>query len=558
MNDQSLDKFRLEYEKVLRALKKSHEQEKRLVKKSINHLTKEMEKTWKLVYMSQEKESRAKETISQLKDEMTNLSRLVERGAGLSINQEAMVNELKQAKEELQRQVEELGIQSQQMERQLKEQFNVQEELRSERELHLKLISDLKDKFSAKEAEYLRESRRREKTQKELQDARTKLDDQSLADERLRAQMLEERLAATETDRKLADAKVTMEKYLRDYEAADARLHKVVEDLDEQIARNKALVDDKHVAEKEAKLKLAEIGRLTSDIHLLERKVDKEHRAALHYQQVAEDSKTPLQVLQSELDTLRKELLNSHKHENQLEKKAEMAIKEKAAQLQATQEAEGEAKEHADLYKEQERISRGLSNEIDDMRLEIQHLRKVIYSLEKERERVGNELGDQKSFLTNAHEDIKLRDVQIAELQKRITEWEGKLKQQQHLYEQVRADRNHYSKSLIESQDEVAEMRKKFKIMGHQIEQLKEEIAAKDQALVKEHFDYQRAEKLREHVQNELNRKNQLIKGNQELLQQQDNEIHRLAATIRKMDDESLVQRKEYDQVISERDIIGM
>lgn len=39
-------------------------------------------------------------------------------------------------------------------------------------------------------------------------------------------------------------------------------------------------------------------------------------------------------------------------------------------------------------------------------------------------------------------------------------------------------------------QDEIAEMRRKFKIMGHQIEQLKEEISAKDLALVKEHFDH--------------------------------------------------------------------
>jgi hypothetical protein len=34
---------------------------------------------------------------------------------------------------------------------------------------------------------------------------------------------------------------------------------------------------------------------------------------------------------------------------------------------------------------------------------------------------------------------------------------------------------------LVEAQDEIAESRKKFKLMGHQIEQLKEEIAAKDQ-----------------------------------------------------------------------------
>jgi cell division protein FtsB len=50
---------------------------------------------------------------------------------------------------------------------------------------------------------------------------------------------------------------------------------------------------------------------------------------------------------------------------------------------------------------------------------------------------------------------------------------------QQQLYESVRSDRNNYSKSLIEAQDEIAEMRREAKIMNHQIEQLKEEIAAK-------------------------------------------------------------------------------
>lgn len=39
-------------------------------------------------------------------------------------------------------------------------------------------------------------------------------------------------------------------------------------------------------------------------------------------------------------------------------------------------------------------------------------------------------------------------------------------------------------------QDEISEMKRKFKITSHQIEQLKEEVAAKDLALVKEHFDH--------------------------------------------------------------------
>ena len=41
-------------------------------------------------------------------------------------------------------------------------------------------------------------------------------------------------------------------------------------------------------------------------------------------------------------------------------------------------------------------------------------------------------------------------------------------------------------------------MKRKFKIMNHQIEQLKEEIQAKDQALVKEHFEHMKVEKEKE------------------------------------------------------------
>lgn len=73
----------------------------------------------------------------------------------------------------------------------------------------------------------------------------------------------------------------------------------------------------------------------------------------------------------------------------------------------------------------------------------------------------------------------QLRQMRINELGKKVSDWEVKLKQQQQLYESVRSDRNLYSKNLIEAQDEIAEMKRKLKIMNHQIEQLKEDITAK-------------------------------------------------------------------------------
>ena len=59
----------------------------------------------------------------------------------------------------------------------------------------------------------------------------------------------------------------------------------------------------------------------------------------------------------------------------------------------------------------------------------------------------------------------------------------------------MRSDRNLYSKNLIECQDEITEMKRKLKIMNHQIDQLKEEITSKEAALVKEHLEHQRVEK---------------------------------------------------------------
>lgn len=68
---------------------------------TIAALKKEIEKAWKLVDASHEKEAKAKESIQQLKLEISNLTRLVEQGSGLAMGEEATLNELLKQKEEL-------------------------------------------------------------------------------------------------------------------------------------------------------------------------------------------------------------------------------------------------------------------------------------------------------------------------------------------------------------------------------------------------------------------------------------------------------------------------
>lgn len=113
--DKSLEKFRMEYEKLYRALHKSHESERRLMSKcrelnaeivansakvatalklseedqaTIGSLRKEIEKAWKMLDAAQDREAKGKESVENLRTEIANLTRMVEQGAGLSSGQE--------------------------------------------------------------------------------------------------------------------------------------------------------------------------------------------------------------------------------------------------------------------------------------------------------------------------------------------------------------------------------------------------------------------------------------------------------------------------------------
>jgi chromosome segregation ATPase len=132
-----------------------------------------------------------------------------------------------------------------------------------------------------------------------------------------------------------------------------------------------------------------------------------------------------------------------------------------------------------------------------------------------------------------------------------------KLGQQKNLYETVRSDKNLYSKNYIESLDEISEMRKKFKVMNHQIEQLKEEIKEKDRALCVEHTEYQSISKDTEKFSDNLKRYQKATSKSQQVVEQQQQEIKKLEATIQEAEAERQNQRKEFEAVTSERNILG-
>ncbi|CBJ29363.1 flagellar associated protein [Ectocarpus siliculosus] len=584
VGDKSLERFRLEYEKLHRALKKSHEQEKRLIKKcrelngeivnnaakvqtalklsqedqaTIGSLRKEIEKAWTMVDVAHEKEVRAKDTINQLKEEISNLSKLVEKGAGLSVGQENMVKELIRVRDDLTRKTDEQGQTIAIYETQLNELSNQTQSLSADVGAKDALLHEARDIINSKDNEISREQRRRQRTDKELRDVRSKLDLKTAEHEQMSAELATAQGSGQTLDKQLSEARATMEKYLRDYDTLFNRTQKLTEDLEDQMYKNSQLSLENINADKEIKTKDNEIARHLTELGQWERKMEREKNVTERYRRMLEESKTPLAIAQTSIQSLEKEMSVLRKREELARKEADTSSREKGLQLQATQKAEDRMKITEDLVKEREMIISSLEAELTSYKNEVSRQRKDVFRLEQEREKLGSELSEAQNIYMQSLEDVKLRQMRINELGNKISDWEVKLKQQQQLYESVRSDRNLYSKNLIEAQDEIAEMKRKLKIMNHQIEQLKEDITAKDHALVKEHFDHQKAETQREQMRNEIDRMKRLLENNDTVVHKQDAEVRRLAGMLSKMDEDALKQRKEYDQVINERDILG-
>lgn len=92
-------------------------------------------------------------------------------------------------------------------------------------------------------------------------------------------------------------------------------------------------------------------------------------------------------------------------------------------------------------------------------------------------------------------------------------------------------------------------MKRKLKIMNHQIDQLKEEISSKEAALVKESLDHQRVEKERDALKGDLQTMKQQAAENKAVIDAQDQEERKLLKIIAEADAERVRQKKELDQV---------
>merc|ERR1719449_123817 len=173
-------------------------------------------------------------------------------------------------------------------------------------------------------------------------------------------------------------------------------------------------------------------------------------------------------------------------------KKIEDLLRERDILNKNVIKADERTKKQIDLVKRQETQALNLSKDIARWKQNAQDFKKRIYELEKTREKYGIELSQANAKYFAALEELKSRDVRLTELKKQIADVQAKRNQQKNLYDAVCMDRNLHSKNLVESTEQIQDMRRKFRIMHHTTTALKEEIREKDSKLVRGHFRHKK------------------------------------------------------------------
>ncbi|XP_077311214.1 cilia- and flagella-associated protein 58 [Lithobates pipiens] len=582
--DKSLEKFRVEYEKLHAVLKKSNENEKRLMSKcrelnseivansakvatalkisqedqtTIASLKKEIEKAWKMVDTAYEKDQKAKETINSLKGEINNLSKLVEQGSGLSMGQEHSLNELLSVKEELTKERDQLLSEVVKLRENLMQAANQQQEAEKRKEEVEQNMSQYQQEIQVRQNEASREARKKEKLEKDLNNVQTELDNKQSEIKSLQQTIQKNKEELQKLEQQLKETKILNERVTKELEQFQMRNNKLQQDNEQHGITNEQLTQENQQKQLDLKSREDEVSQMRQEISKLSRARESIQRKYRQMEEQKIEVEQQRETLKNQITGLEREL-ESAKKQTELDKKAvDDLVRERDMLNKNLLKAAGATQKQLNLVKLHEQSKKNLEEEITNYKEEAQKQRKIIYQLEKERDRYINEASELTQKVLQHMEDIKVREMQIFDYKKKIAEAETKLKQQQNLYEAVRSDRNLYSKNLIEAQDEITEMKRKLKIMNHQVDQLKEEIFSKETALVKIHLDHQRIEKEKESLRAELQKLKQQATETQQLIDSQKAEERRLLKILSDADAERLRQKKELDQVISERDILG-
>ncbi|NWW91669.1 CFA58 protein, partial [Rhynochetos jubatus] len=582
--DKTLEKFRIAYEKLHAVLKKSHENEKRLTERcrelnahlvvnsskvaaltklsrddrgTISSMKKEMEKAWKMVDAAYEKEQERKETIKSLEEEIARLNNLVEQESEPTMGQEYNIWNVLKLKEDVTKERDQLLSEVVKLRQSLTQATEQQKDTEKAKNEADQSIIELQQEILLHQNEASREARKRERTEKELKSLQDEMDNKQAEIKNLEQHIQRNKEEQLKMEQHLKEQKILNEKASKELEQFQMKNNKLMKESEQHGVMLDGVMQDVQQKTAELKAKKDEMAQMRLEIS----KLNKVRGVLQNKLRVAEEQKADAgherNTLKNEISGLEREL-EAAKKQAEMDKKAiDELVRERDMLSKNLVKATSATQKQINLVKLHEQSKRNLEEEIQNHKTEAQKQRKIIYQLEKEKDCFINETNELKQKVLQHMKDIEIQEMHICDYEKKIAESEFKLKQEESNCIAERTERNLYSKNLIEAKCAIVQIKKKVKSLTQEVDQLKERNTEKEAALAKAHLEHQQTEEEKESLKAELLKMRQQALETKHIIENQEVEERKLLKIIAEADAERLKQKREYDQVIHERDTLA-
>ncbi|KAM8834934.1 cilia- and flagella-associated protein 58 [Synchiropus picturatus] len=581
--EQNMDRISGEYEKLLEALRKSRENERRLMSKcrelnaelvssstkvatalkmtsedetTINLLKMELDKAWKMIDAAHDTEKKDRESIRNLKAEVADLMKQAEERSSRVVEKEQ--NDLLKVNQELTSERDQLMVDVEELRQKLNVATVNLQKMEAQRESVSEKVAQLQQELQVQQNEISREMRLKENLDKEVKQLQG---DMEVKNGQIKALTLQTQKAKEEqvmVEQQLKELKVLHEKATKDLEQQQARNIKLQQESEQLTSVRENLSLENQQIMKELKMREEEVSQMRQEIakqtrmrEAIQKKLNQmeEQKADVDVQR--ETQRAQIAGLEKDLESAQKQVDSDKKAIEELMRERDILSKNIIKAVQSTEKQQG-------LVKTLEQDKKALEHEISCYQHEANKQRKIILQLEKERDRYINENSSLMQKVQQRLGDLELKETELFDWRKKVTEAESKLKKQENLLESIVSERNLYSKNLIESQADIAELKRKIATMTNQVSGLRDQISVKDLELSKDQQEQERLEKEIEALKAEMQATKLQLQETKQRVDKQKVEQQNLQKVVADGDAEQARLKKQLEQVASERESLGL
>ena len=537
----------------LKEMSATYEQDKR----TIALLKQDNEKAWASVDEGKEREKVFASSMERLQNEMNKVSDYLNKERARAIKQEEDFEVLTRENADLKNQRDDCKNQIQQLRIEIEETQKENKDLDKNVTLLSAEVDKLSSEISVKNIEIEGITKKLMDIQVETDEIRSKfeLKTKECVDLQFKESSLQKKCDRLTKDLQHTKKKMTLQA------TQCGELSKQTQELSATVESQKnkmmSVCHDLSKKREELKLSLATQSKIVTEKEHLQRKFAGEYRNGLRLQQSCEDARSIAHDKQKEIQILHQALDKANKREDQTSRDYDILKRENNVLLDKIQKYEQHNKGIEKEIRLREQNIFSLEKELLNSRERYDMTTKKVTVLENACEKQSNQLSQERNATESATDTVKLREIEIDEFKKGLKKWETRSSDQELLNSKLRSERSKVSRQLTDSQNETKQVQSQMNVLNNEVKSLQKEISNKDKALVKMHFEANIEKKQKEQARADVLRTKQHSEQQQEYIHKQSLEIQRLNGILKRLDDDILEQKKEYDQVINERDLLG-